>query len=65
MINIKGMAIATDGSYKRIAVTYDAIDDFGKIINGNSKINRIVTDDAVLNAISIIENYSKTIVGTE
>ena len=62
MINIKGMAIATDGSFKRIAITYDEIDETGKVINSNSKINRVVTDETVLEAIAVIENYAKTIV---
>lgn len=65
MINIKGLAIATDGNYKRIAITYDEIDDTGKVINSNSKVNRVVADTAVLDAIIVIEDYAKTIVETE
>lgn len=65
MINIKGLAIASDGSYKRMAITYDEIDENGKVINGNVKINRVVTDDAVLEAISVIEDYAKNVVEAE
>lgn len=65
MTNIKGMAIATDGSFKRIAITYDEIDGTGKIVNSNAKINRVVTDDTVLEAISVIENYAKTVIEAE
>lgn len=65
MINIKGMAVATDGSFKRIAITYDEIDETGKVINSNAKINRVVTDNAVLEAIAVIEDYAKTVVEAE
>lgn len=62
MLNIKSLAIATDGSYKRLAVTYDEIDDTGKVINSNVKVNRVVVDDAVLSAVSTIEDFAKSIV---
>ena len=65
MINIKGMAIATDGSFKRIAITYDEIDETGKVINSNAKVNRVVTDETVLEAIAVIEDYAKTVVEAE
>ena len=62
MINIKGLAIATDGSFKRMAITYDEIDDAGKVVNGNVKVNRIVTDETVLSAIATIEEYALSII---
>jgi hypothetical protein len=62
MLNIKSLAIATDGSYKRLAVTYDEIDDAGKIINGNVKVNRVVVDENVLHAVSTIEDFAKSII---
>lgn len=62
MLNIKSLAIATDGSYKRLAVTYDEIDDAGKIINSNVKVNRVVVDENVLHAVSTIENFAKSII---
>lgn len=62
MMNVKSFAVATDGSYKRLAVTYDEVDDTGKIINSNAKVNRVVVDDAILSAISTIENFAKSII---
>lgn len=62
MKNVKGIAIATDGSFKRIAMTYDEIDETGKVVNNNVKINRIVTDEAVLKSIAQVEEYAKSIV---
>lgn len=65
MNNIKGFAVATDGSGKRIAITFDVIDEQGKVTNSNSKINRVVVDETVLEAIKIVEEYAQTVVDAE
>lgn len=63
MNNIKAYAIANDGNKKRIAITYDVVDDeTGKVIRANVKVNRIVTDDDVLEAIDVIDNYAEKII---
>lgn len=65
MKNIKGFAVGTDGNMKRIAITYDEIDDSGKVVNSNVKVNRVVTDSDALNAIGTIEEYAQTIVDAQ
>lgn len=65
MKNIKGFAVGTDGNMKRIAITYDEIDDSGKVVNSNVKVNRVVTDSDTLNAIDTIEKYVQTIVDAQ
>lgn len=62
MNNIKGFAVTTDGSRKRIAITFDVIDEQGKVTNSNSKINRVAVDETVLEAIKIVEEYAQTVV---
>lgn len=63
MNNIKSYAIASDGNQKRIAITYDVIDEAtGKITKANVKVNRIVTDSAALDAITVLDEYAETIV---
>lgn len=62
MNNIKGYAIANDGSMKRIAITYDVIDENGKPIKVNAKTNNFIVDEEVLNALAIVEAYAKGIV---
>ncbi len=62
MKNIKGFAVASDGAMKRIAVTYDEINDKGEIINANVKMNRIVTDDKTLKAIEAVQKFAESIV---
>lgn len=66
MRNIKGIAVATDGNLKRIAITYDEIDaTTGKVISQNVKTNRVVTDDTVLEKISKIEAYAQSVIDSE
>jgi len=62
MKNIKGFAVASDGAMKRIAVTYDEINDKGEVINANVKMNRIVTDEKTLKAIEAVQKFAESIV---
>lgn len=62
MKNLKGIAVVTDGSIKRIAMTYDVINDEGVATAMNKRINRVVTDAEVLAAIDVIEKNAKNII---
>ena len=62
MKNIKGFAVGTDGTMKRIAITYDEIDESGKVINANVKVNRIVTDNEALQAIDTVLSYAQSLI---
>lgn len=62
MNNVEGYAIANDGSMKRIAITYDVIDEKGKPIKVNAKTNNFVVDSTVLDALAIVESYAQGIV---
>lgn len=66
MKNIKGIAFATDGNLKRLAVTFDEVDEeSGKIIKSNAKANRVVTDETILGQIAAIEVYAHGIIDAE
>ena len=65
MKNIKGFAVANDGAMKRIAVTFDEINDKGEVINANVKMNRIITDKTVLKAVESVTNYAQTVIDAE
>lgn len=65
MKNIKGIATTSDGNMKRIAITYDEIDETGKVIKSNVKLNRLVTDESALSAITTLEIYAQSIVDAE
>lgn len=62
MKNLKGIAIVTDGSIKRMAMTYDVINDDGIATAMNKRINRVVADKDVLAAIDVLESYAKNII---
>jgi hypothetical protein len=62
MRNLKGTVIMTDGNSKRLALTYDVISDDGEATAVNKKVNRIVTDTAILEAIATVEAYAQTII---
>jgi hypothetical protein len=62
MRNLKGTVIMTDGNSKRLALTYDIINDEGEATAVNKKVNRIVTDTAILEAIATVEAYAQTII---
>lgn len=65
MKNIKGIAVAEDGKMKRLAVTYDEVGEGGKVIKANVKINRIITDETVLSAVGIVEEFAQKIMDEE
>lgn len=62
MKNVKGFAIANDGNMKRIAITYDDIDDNGKIINANMKLNRVIIDDNILKSVNALFDYAESLI---
>lgn len=66
MNNIKGYAIASDGSMKRIAITYDEIDSkTGKPISLNKKVNQYITDEAILEVVAELDTYAQGIVDAQ
>lgn len=60
MNNIKAIGMANDGSMKRISVNYDVVNKEGKVVSSNKRINRVITDNDVINAINIIYEYANT-----
>ena len=58
MLNIKAVATATDGSVKRMAITYDIINEEGKVTTSNAKLNRVVVDQEALSAIDVLEKLA-------
>jgi hypothetical protein len=62
MRNLKGTVIMTDGNSKRLALTYDVINDDGEATAVNKKVDRIVTDKDTLEAIAAIEAYAQTVI---
>lgn len=62
MKNIKGFAVSTDGTMKRLAVTHDVIDDEGKVTKANVRVNRLITDDSALSAVDELLSYAQSLI---
>ena len=66
MKNIKGLAVMTDGNLKRMAITYDEIEtETGKVINSNVKMNRVITDESILEALNTVEEHAYSLLTAE
>lgn len=62
MNNITGIAVVQVGNAKRLAVTYQTIDTDGKVTADNQRINKIITNDEVLSAVTILNNFAQSII---
>lgn len=65
MNNLKTISVTTEGNSKRMAITFDVVDESGKVTNSNKKTNRVVMDEEALAAIKILENYGQSIIDAE
>lgn len=62
MNNIKGIAIIPDGMAKRVAISYDVIDDNGTAIKQNAKINKVLIDQEVIDATQLLIDFATSVV---
>jgi hypothetical protein len=65
MKNLKGVVIIADGNGKRMALTYDVIDDNGDAIAQNRKVNKMILDDETMAAVKAIEAVAQKIIDAE
>ena len=61
MNNLKSITITNDGASKRVAIAYDVIDENGKVINPNKRLNRIVTDATALKNLAALEKFANAL----
>lgn len=62
MNNLKGYSVSNDGNMKRLAITYDVINENGKVINSNKKINRLISDEDIIKAVEIVDNFANHLI---
>lgn len=60
--NVQSINLANDGKLQRVSIMWDELNDEGKTISTNNRATRVVTDDEVLNAISIVEEYVQSVI---
>lgn len=60
--NVQSINLANDGKLQRVSIMWDELNDEGKTISTNNRATRVVTDDEVLNAIFIVEEYAQAVI---
>ena len=60
--NIKSFSVTNDGELKRIAITYDVIDETGKIVKANVKINRLLVDKEALEHVDFLYEFCQGLI---
>lgn len=65
MRKVTSITTHTTAEGKRVSITYSSIDDTGKIVEDNKRINRVVVDEEVLAHITALEAFAQGIVSAE
>ena len=65
MRKVTSITTHTTAEGKRVSITYSSIDDTGKIVEDNKRINRVVVDEEVLAHITALEAFEQGIVSAE
>ena len=65
MNKLTSITTHTTAEGKRISITYSEIDENGKIIQDNKRVNRVVVDQEALACITALEVFAQTIVDAE
>lgn len=60
--NIQSINLSNDGKFQRVSIMWDELNDEGKTITTNNRATRIVTDQSVLDAIAIVDEYAQTVI---
>lgn len=60
--NVQSINLSNDGKLSRVSFMWDELNDEGKTVSTNNRATRVVTDEQVLDAISIIENYVQGVI---
>ena len=59
---VTSIGLFDDAIGKRISLTYSQIDDTGKIISDNKRIDRVVTDTTVIENINTVKAYAASLI---
>lgn len=65
MNKVTSLALLNNNGMQRISITYSVIDDNGKIIEDNKRVNRVVVNDEKIGLINQLYNFAQEIVDSE
>lgn len=56
---VTSITVWNDAVGKRMSITYSEIDDQGKIISDNQRVDRVITDSAARNHADALSDYAQ------
>ena len=59
---VTSIGMFDDAIGKRISLTYSEIDETGKIISDNKRVDRVVVDPDVIEHMNAIKEYAATLI---
>lgn len=65
MNKVTSITTHTTAEGKRISITFSEIDETGKIVQDNKRVNRVVVDEEALGHITALESFAQTIADAE
>ena len=65
MNKVTSIALLNNNGMQRISITYSVIDENGKIIEDNKRVNRVVVNEEKLGLINQLYGFAQEIVETE
>ena len=62
MKTVTSVTVWNDAVGKRMSVTYSEIDETGKIVSDNRRVDRVVMDQAALKEINDVMDFAQTFI---
>ena len=59
---VTSMGFFNDAIGKRISITYTEIDDEGRVVSDNKRIDRVITDSVAIEHVTALERFAQTFV---
>lgn len=63
MKRVTSVGLFDDAVGKRISITFSEIDEEGKIIKENERVDRVITDESALESANNLTKYAKMLIG--
>lgn len=65
MKKVTAVTLFNSGEGMRISIMFSELDETGKVINDNSRIDRVILSSDALSLVDSINSYAQTIIDSE
>lgn len=65
MKKVTAVTLFNSGEGMRISIVFSELDETGKVINDNSRIDRVILSSDALSLVDSINSYAQTIIDSE